>query len=132
MARKYKKNRKSYKGQSQDDRSYTSYLNHRQEWINKGYSLTEKLSKEEFLDYKEKAKDAGKKNFVREFVKDERMYTPEFARNFVKKARAYGDAEVSKKDVLSTDERKKMFEYFINEFYNGDYAKGREEFEALY
>ena len=71
MARHYKKNRVSRKGQT----PYSIYLRKRKEEEAKGFKLTPQMTEEEFKKLHENAKRAGYTNFFRDVAKAERYVT---------------------------------------------------------
>ena len=71
MARHYKKNRVSRKGQT----PYSIYLRKRKEEEAKGFKLTPQMTEEEFKKLRENAKRAGYTNFMRDVAKAERYVT---------------------------------------------------------
>ena len=71
MARHYKKNRVSRKGQT----PYSIYLRKRKEEEAKGFKLTPQMTEEEFTKLRKNAKIAGYTNFMRDVAKAERYVT---------------------------------------------------------
>ena len=110
--RSYKKNRYSHYNMSREDISYFSYLEHRENWYNKGYSLDPALSKEEYLEYAKLAKEKGQKNIAREFAKEDRIYTLSQAREY-KKIMAEFKVEINVKDVIGARTREEIFNEYM-------------------
>lgn len=71
MARHYKKNRVSRKGQT----PYSIYLRKRAEKMDEGFTLSPQMSEKEFTRLYENAKRAGYKNFFRDLANAERYVT---------------------------------------------------------
>lgn len=71
MARHYKKNRVSRKGQT----PYSIYLRKRSEVESEGFTLTPQMTEKEFTRLYENAKRAGYTNFMRDIAKAERYAT---------------------------------------------------------
>ena len=71
MARHYKQNRVSRKGQT----PYSIYLRKRAELGKEGFTLTPQMTEKEFTRLYENAKRAGYTNFMRDVAKAERYVT---------------------------------------------------------
>ncbi|MBO7731472.1 MAG: hypothetical protein J6S67_26510 [Methanobrevibacter sp.] len=85
----------------------------------------QKLTKKEFQSRLELAKDAGIKNPSREIARSQRKWEYQMARRYKK---ATGKVLTGRE---SKEERQQVFEDYVK-YFDGDYKKARESFEALY
>ena len=131
MARKYKANRRK---RAKD--AYTTYKRWRRTYEKQGYAMDRQMTRSEFHEYLRFAKDKGIKNPTREIARSERAWGGRSALRIAAKT------HYTKEEIIAlgrgdsgSDEskmRKEVFEAFIQEAYDGDYAAGREAWEALY
>ena len=139
MAKKRK--RRSRKG-SKLTQSYNAYKANRKKWIAKGYTLEEQLTKKEYKEYYEQAKQLGEQNIAREFAAAERMYSMREAQRLRKQAKDLGWENkdiISIKDIIGSENRQKVFDWWAENIAKGyneetkdyNYAS-RTDFEAIY
>ena len=99
MARHYKKNRVSRKGQT----PYSIYLRKRAELEKEGFTLTPQMAEKEFKRIYENAKRAGYTNFMRDVAKAERYVTKKDYYRMRKEVNAIVDGILKNKESKLAD-----------------------------
>lgn len=80
--------------------SYKAYKQNRAAWAIKGYSMSDVLSLDEYVDLHKKATAKGMKNIAREFAKADRQLTKKQAKNIL---RDYKIKEINPKQFTATE-----------------------------